>query len=163
MADMLTDVARHLAQSAGWKEPQAQSGVFRFALDGGLDFSLFSLDGRQAFLRGEVCALPTEERARDDLLRTASQKQVGATSTRVSVLALEEGNQSLLPGEKVEGARLILFHRFALNADTKRTIDRETRDFLNDFTWWRSALSRENMSGASPFSMNFGAAFGNFS
>lgn len=163
MAELLTDIAHHLAQVAGWKEPQAQSGVFRFFLDGGLDFVLFSLDGRQVFVRGVVIPVPQEGHERDTLLRSAAEKQVGAANARLSVLALEEGNQSMIPGEQVEAARLILFHRFALNEETKLVVGTEVRDFLNDLAWWRSALSQQMMPAASAFSMNFGSMFSNFS
>lgn len=150
---LMDDAARAVAEAAGWKKPEAEAGVFRFQLQGGLDFAMFSPDGRVCVVRGDVGPVPAGGPARDDALADAARRQVGASRRRASVLAVEKPGQGL-PGDPLAGERLILFRQIRMAADAMETLAVEVRDFLNDLAWWRASLDNAPRLGASPFSFS---------
>lgn len=141
MTSPLQPIADILTQSAGWKStlPDA-GGVFRFALEDGLDFELFSPENRTGIL---LAVLRTrregEELLTDDEARRLGALAAGSLKKRRSVLSV--------------GERGIELYRTFPIAGTSGEIVPEVRDFLNDLAWWKRQLSGPGQtSGASsPF------------
>ena len=130
----MTDAARNaavlIAREAGWREPEAGSGgECRFSLDGGLDFSLVSPDGRTVFLHADLGPAPDPETPEGDgMLRALGGYAAGAMTARRSVLS-------------VSGGRLQLHLAFPAQAPAASMLD-NARIFLNDLEWWQAQVRR---------------------
>ena len=147
---LIDDAVRALASAAGWKEPRSSNGLYRFHLEKELELALFSPDNRSCVMRGEVCVVPMELSARQELLESMARRQVGVCRRRASVLALERAGTAPRLGRADEDA-LILFRHVPLAVGRAMDLRVPVRDFLNDFAWWKTAMS-SNTSATSPFS-----------
>ena len=150
MNDALLHAAAALAEAAGWDVPQADAeGIFRFSLEGELEFSLFSPDGRTGILLGSLgqapdCSTPQGAAELDRLAALSA----GVLKDRLSVLSLSESD-------------LLELHRsFPLHpADG---IKAHAKDFLNDLAWWKRQVQNHSSRPAadsSPFSFSFESWF----
>ena len=136
---LLNNLVDALASRAGWKRPrQDEDGAYRFRLENGLDFAVFSPDGRAAVLRAEFADVPASGPDREEMLRAAAGRQAGVCRIRASVAALERPGQSLLKSASGSGDRLVLY-RMAELAAGQEAFDAAVRDFLNDLAWWKAA------------------------
>lgn len=136
----LSNIVAALASHAGWKDPrQDEDGAYRFRLENGLDFAVFSPDDRVVVLRADITALPAAAMEREEMLRDAAKRQAGVCRTRASVAAVEPAGQSLLKSDSAPGDRLILY-RMADLAAGQENFDLVARDFLNDLAWWKASF-----------------------
>ena len=145
MTNAAAAAAGIIAREAGWSSPEPDAeGTCRFSLDGGLDFSLSSPDGRTIILHADLGPEPdagTQEGA--DKLRDLAGFAAGAMASRRSQLSIYEG-------------RLQLHLAFPAQAPAAAMLD-NARDFLNDLEWWQAQVRRPSaMSSASPFSFGDG-------
>ena len=114
---VLNNLVDALASRAGWKRPrQDKDGAYCFRLENGLDFAVFSPDGRAAVLRAEVADVPASGPDREEMLRAAARRQAGVCRVRASVAALEKPGQSLLKSVSGPGDRLVLYRMAELDA-----------------------------------------------
>lgn len=145
---LLNNLVDALASRAGWKHPRRdEDGVYRFRLENGLDFAVFSPDGRAAILRAEFADVPASGPDREEMLRAAAGRQAGVCRARASVAALEKPGQSLL--KSVSGDRLVLYRTAELAAG-QEAFDAAVRDFLNDLAWWKAASAGGGQNAARP-------------
>lgn len=136
----LSNIVAALASHAGWKDPrQDEDGAYRFRLENGLDFAVFSPDDRVVVLRADITALPAAAMEREEMLRDAAKRQAGVCRTRASVAAVEYAGQSLLKLDAASGDRLVLY-RMAELAAGQETFELAARDFLNDLAWWKASF-----------------------
>ena len=161
---LLENAVALLSSRAGWKSPRrGEDGAYRFRLNGGLDFAVFSPDERIAVLRAELVTLPGSGPDGEERLHAAAQFQVGVCRARASIVALEGPGQSLLASVPVSsptsGDRLVL-HRTVDLAAGQEAFETVVKDFLNDLAWWKTACGnadvredREGWGGDSPFAM----------
>ena len=140
MSMTLQQAADAIAAKAGWKpvSPDAE-GQFRFSLEGGLDFTLFSPDGKTAILLAEAAKAPdiTQPNAEEELERIAALS-AGVLKSRESVLGLSKDNV------------FELSRTFSLTECSDEEILSAARDFLNDLAWWKRQLEGKKDSGPSP-------------
>lgn len=151
MSSQLQHIADTVTKAAGWNQalPDAE-GAFRFELEGGLDFSLLSPDGKTAVLLADLGPAPDSSapQGADDLRRIASLAAASLKKRR-STLALA-------------GGRVELQRSFPVTFATEQEICPEVRDFLNDLAWWKKQLGGTDSSSTastSPFSFSFGGWF----
>ncbi len=146
-------IADAVTRSAGWNAaaPDAQ-GVFRFSLEGGLDFCLLSPEGRTAVLLADLGPAPLPGQGDGELARLASVAAASLKKRR-SVFAVAEG-------------RLELQRVFPMGGLSEAEACAHARDFLNDLAWWKRQVSGKAGSNASapsgtssPFSFNLGGWF----
>lgn len=136
----LSNIVAALASHAGWKDPrQDEDGAYRFRLENGLDFAVFSPDDCVVVLRADITALPAAAMEREEMLRDAAKRQAGVCRTRASVAAVEYAGQSLLKSDAASGDRLVLY-RMAELAAGQETFELAARDFLNDLAWWKASF-----------------------
>lgn len=82
---LLNNLVDALASRAGWKRPrQDEDGAYRFRLENGLDFAVFSPDGRAAVLRAKFADVPASGPDREEMLRAAAGRQAGVCRIRGS-------------------------------------------------------------------------------
>ena len=147
---LLNNLVDALASRAGWKRPrQDEDGAYRFRLENGLDFAVFSPDGRAAVLRAEFADVPASGPDREEMLRAAAGRQAGVCRIRASVAALERPGQSLLKSASGSGDRLVLY-RMAELAAGQEAVDAAVRDLLNDLAWWKAASGGDGQNAARP-------------
>ena len=147
---VLNNLVDALASRAGWKRPrQDKDGAYCFRLENGLDFAVFSPDGRAAVLRAEVADVPASGPDREEMLRAAARRQAGVCRVRASVAALEKPGQSLLKSVRGPGDRLVLYRMAELDAG-QEAFDAAVRDFLNDLVWWKAASGGGGQNAARP-------------
>ena len=148
---VLNNLVDALASRAGWKRPrQDKDGAYCFRLENGLDFAVFSPDGRAAVLRAEVADVPASGPDREEMLRAAARRQAGVCRVRASVAALEKPGQSLLKSVSGPGDRLVLYRMAELDAG-QEAFDATVRDFLNDLVWWKAASGGGGQHVVRPF------------
>ena len=136
----LSNLVAALASHAGWKDPrQDEDGAYRFRLENGLDFAVFSPDDRVVVLRADITALPAAAMEREEMLRDAAKRQAGVCRTRASVAAVEYAGQSLLKSDAASGDRLVLY-RMAELAAGQETFELAATDYLNDLAWWKASF-----------------------
>lgn len=150
MSSQLQQIADIITKAAGWKQAQPDAeGIFRFALEGGLDFSLLSPENRTAVLLGDLGPAPDASTPQgDDDLRRLASLAAATLKKRRSTIAISEGG------------RIELQRAFAMTAAGELDIRSEVRDFLNDLAWWQkqldgSAPNSSSNTSSSPFSFNF--------
>ena len=148
MDGALQHVAEALAEAAGWDAPQADAeGVFRFSLDGGLEFSLFSPDGKTGILLGSLGPAPdcSTIQGAAELDRLAALSS-GVLKDRLSVLALS-------------GTNILELHR-SFPLQPADGVKAHARDFLNDLAWWKRQAEQPTsgtVAEDAPFSFSFGS------
>ena len=136
---LLDNIVAAVAAGAGWRPPRRdEDGAYRFRLENGLDFAIFSPDDRTAVLRAEVADVPASGPAREEMLRGAATRQAGVCRVRPSVAALEQPGQSLLKTPPASGDKLILYRMVELAAG-REVYGAAARDFLNDLAWWKAS------------------------
>ncbi len=142
MALPLQQTVDIITRAAGWAPATPdEEGIFRFSLEGGLDFSLFSPENRTGIL---LCSLGKAPDGDEEVKRLAALA-AGCLKKRRSVFSIGEHGMEL--------------HRaFPLGEASESVLIAEVRDFLNDLAWWKRQLSgtgpsRETQS--SPFSFSF--------
>ncbi len=150
MTSSLQQLADIITRAAGWKAavPDAD-GVFRFALEDGLDFELLSPENSTGVLLATLKPAPAEgdPEAERDLQKFASLA-AGCMKKRRSVFGLGESGFEL-------------YRSFRMADASESSIVSEVRDFLNDLAWWKRQISGSSNVGASasPFSFSFGGLF----
>ena len=146
MFSQLQQIADIITNTAGWKraEPNCE-GVFRFSLEGGLDFSLLSPENRTAVLLADLGSAPESGTMEGgDRLKRLAALAAGSLKKRRSSFA-------------IAGQRLELSRTFPMQSTSEREISLLVRDFLNDLAWWKAQISDSSNSSSntssSPFSM----------
>ncbi|WP_446424031.1 hypothetical protein [Mailhella sp.] len=150
MSAQLQHIADIITKAAGWKNavPDAE-GVFRFSLEGGLDFSLLSPENRTAVLLADLGGAPDAASSQgDEELRRIASLAAASLKKRASAVALAEG-------------RVELHRSFSMVRCSEQDVRLEVRDFLNDLAWWQKQLNGESVQSSSfastsPFSFSFG-------
>lgn len=136
---LLDNAVADLAAHAGWKTPRPdEDGAYRFRLENGLDFCLFTPDDRICVMRAGVAEVPAAGPDREELLRATAMRQAGVCRSRASIAALEGPGQSLLKSASSSGERIILYRTVEL-AIAREMFVSKVKDFLNDLAWWKAA------------------------
>jgi len=154
MSSQLQQIADIITRAAGWKQAQPDAeGVFRFALEGELDFSLLSPENRTAVLLSDLGQAPDHASPQgDEELRRLASLAAASLKKRRSTIAISEGG------------RIELQRSFPMMEAGEPHIRTEVRDFLNDLAWWQKQLKGSNVNtssntSSSPFSFNLGSWF----
>ena len=146
MPSKLQQIADIITNAAGWKRAEPDSeGVFRFSLEGGLDFSLLSPDNRTAVLLADLGPAPEAGTMNgNDKLKRLAALAAGTLKKRRSSFA-------------IAGQRLELSRTFPMQTASELEISPLVRDFLNDLAWWKAQISgssnTSSNTSSSPFSM----------
>jgi hypothetical protein len=146
MSSQLQQIADIITNAAGWKRAEPDSeGVFRFSLEGGLDFSLLSPENRTAVLLADLGSAPESGTMEGgDRLKRLAALAAGSLKKRRSSFA-------------IAGQRLELSRTFPMQSTSEREISLLVRDFLNDLAWWKAQINGSSNSSSntssSPFSM----------
>ena len=146
MSNQLQQIADIITNAAGWKRAEPDSeGVFRFSLEGDLDFSLLSPENRTAVLLADLGPAPEAGTMEgNDRLKRLAALAAGALKKRRSSFA-------------IAGQRLELSRTFPMQTTSELEISPLVRDFLNDLAWWKAQISGSSSSSSntssSPFSM----------
>ena len=146
MSFQLQQIADIITNAAGWKRAEPDSeGVFRFSLEGGLDFSLLSPDNRTAVLLADLGPAPEAGTMNgNDKLKRLAALAAGTLKKRRSSFA-------------IAGQRLELSRTFSMQTASELEISPLVRDFLNDLAWWKAQISgssnTSSNTSSSPFSM----------
>lgn len=146
MAHQLQQIADTITNAAGWNRAEPdREGVFRFSLEDGLDFSLFTPDNRAAVLLADLGPAPEAGTIEGgDRLKRLAALAAGTLKVRRSSFA-------------VAGQRLELSRIFPMQAASERDTPLLVRDFLNDLAWWKAQISgtanTSSNTSSSPFSM----------
>lgn len=150
MTSPLQQTADIITRAAGWNQALPDDdGVFRFFLEGGLDFELFSPESSTGILLAVLDAVPSENNEQtDNAVRRAASFAAGCMKKRRSVLSIGERGFEL-------------YRSFRISDISEPDLLAETRDFLNDLAWWKKQLSGSDSGAraASPFSFSFGDIF----
>ena len=146
MPNQLQQIADIITNAAGWKRAEPDSeGVFRFSLEGGLDFSLLSPENRTAVLLADLGPAPEAGTMEgNDRLKRLAALAAGTLKKRRSSFA-------------IAGQRLELSRTFPVQAASERGTPLLVGDFINDLAWWKAQISGSSSSSSntssSPFSM----------
>ena len=146
MSSQLQQIADIITNAAGWKRAEPDSeGVFRFSLDGGLDFSLLTPENRTAVLLADLGNAPDPGTSEgNDRLKRLAALAAGSLKKRRSSFA-------------IAGQRLELSRTFPIQEVPEHEISLLVRDFLNDLAWWKAQISgssnTSSNTSSSPFSM----------
>jgi hypothetical protein len=146
MPSKLQQIADIITNAAGWKRAEPDSeGVFRFSLEGGLDFSLLTPENRTAVLLADLGPAPESGSMEgNDRLKRLAALAAGTLKKRRSSFA-------------IAGQRLELSRTFPMQAASELEISPLVRDFLNDLAWWKAQISgssnTSSNTSSSPFSM----------
>ena len=146
MPNQLQQIADIITNAACWKRAEPDSeGVFRFSLEGGLDFSLLSPENRTAVLLADLGPAPEAGTMEgNDRLKRLAALAAGTLKKRRSSFA-------------IAGQRLELSLTFPVQAASERETPLLVRDFINDLAWWKAQISGSSSSSSntssSPFSM----------
>lgn len=151
MTSPLQQTADIITHAAGWRSavPDADH-VFRFSLEGGLDFELFSPENSTGVLFAELGTVPAQGDVQgEQLIQKVAALAAGCMKKRRSVISIGERGFEL-------------YRTFRLADVSEHTLLPEVRDFLNDLAWWKKQLSGNTSpaSRPSPFSFSFGGLFG---
>ncbi len=152
MTSPLQRSADIITRAAGWKEALPDDdGVFRFSLEGGLDFELLSPENRTGILLAVLGSAPENDGRSDETLQRLAQLSAGSLKKRRSTFSIGERG-------------LELYRTFSLSEASEQSLPRTVRDFLNDLAWWKQQLSgtgsaRPSGAQSSPFSFAFGDWF----
>ena len=146
MPSKLQQIADIITNAAGWKRAEPDSeGVFRFSLEGGLDFSLLTPETRTAVLLADLGPAPEAGTMNgNDKLKRLAALAAGTLKKRRSSFA-------------IAGQRLELSRTFSMQTASELEISPLVRDFLNDLAWWKAQISgssnTSSNTSSSPFSM----------
>ena len=147
MPSKLQQIADIITNAAGWKRAEPDSeGVFRFSLEGGLDFSLLSPDNRTAVLLADLGPAPEAGTMNgNDKLKRLAALAAGTLKKRRSSFA-------------IAGDRLELTYSFPVQLDDEIAIRQIMKDFLNDLAWWKQQVTGKDSNSSSntsssPFSL----------
>ena len=111
MSSQLQNIADIITASAGWKNATPdEAGVFRFAIEGGLDFQLFSPENRTAILLADLGAAPAlgSIQGEDEIKRLAS----------VAAASLKKRRSAFA----IAGERLELTYSFPVQMDDEMAL-----------------------------------------
>ena len=147
MSSQLQNIADIITASAGWKNATPdEAGVFRFAIEGGLDFQLFSPDNRTAILLADLGAAPAlgTIQGEDEIKRLAS----------VAAASLKKRRSAFA----IAGERLELTYTFPVLENDELTLRQIMKDFLTDLAWWKQQVKGKDANtssntSSSPFSL----------
>ena len=146
MPSKLQQIADIITNAAGWKRAEPDSeGVFRFSLEGGLDFSLLTPENRTAVLLADLGPAPESGSMEgNERLKRLAALAAGTLKKRRSSFA-------------IAGQRLELSRTFSMQTASELEISPLVRDFLNDLAWWKAQISgssnTSSNTSSSPFSM----------
>ena len=152
MDTKLHDAVDAITKKAGWPRTDAGSdGAYHFSLEGGLDFSLSTPDGRTAFFLAKLCRVPDlgSPEAEAELERVA-KLSAGALKKRRSVLSVSDQNF------------FELSRSFSLTECSERDILSHAKDFLNDLSWWKKQLDGERQAARNSGAPRFGFDMSNW-
>lgn len=147
MSSQLQQLADIITRAAGWKNAVPdEHGIFRFSLEGDLDFSLLTPENRTAVLLADLGIAPERGSAPEEetLLRLASLA-ASSLKKRRSSLSLANG-------------RIELHRALPITLNDEYELRTEVRDFLNDLAWWKKQISgsstqSSSKASSSPFSL----------
>jgi len=147
MPSQLQNIADIVTASAGWKKAVPDDGgAFHFALEGGLDFQLFTPDSRTAVLLADLGASPAPGSTQgDEELKRLASVAAASLKKRRSAFA-------------IAGERLELSRTFPLQEGDEQALRLLLRDFLNDLAWWKQQVkggpaNSSSTASSSPFSL----------
>lgn len=153
MSSQLQHIAATITKAAGWNPAQPDAeGIFRFSLEGGLDFMLLSPDGKTAVLLADIGEAPDAASPQGDQeLRRIASLSASSLKKRRTALALS-------------GGRIELQYLFPIAQASEQDVRLDVRDFLNDLAWWQKQLSggtvnTSSSASSSPFSFSLGSWF----
>ena len=148
MTSPLQRSADIITRAAGWKNASpGTDGTFRFSLEGGLDFEIFSPENRTGILFAVIKKIQEGSAAlTDDEIQRLGALAAGSLKKRRSICSI--GKQGIE-----------LYRTFPLQEISEQTLITEVQEFLNDLAWWKQqwAIPGTSSSGAttSPFSFSF--------
>lgn len=148
MTSPLQRSADIITQAAGWKNASPDSdGTFRFSLEGGLDFEMFSPENKTGILFAVIKEIQEGGvPLTDDELQRLGALAAGSLKKRCSICSL--GKQGIE-----------LYKTFPLQETSEQTLITEVQSFLNDLAWWKQQWARQGTSASgtksSPFSFSF--------
>ena len=148
MASSLQQTADIITRAAGWKPalPDAD-GIFRFSLEGGLDFELFSPESSTGILLAVLGTSPDPNDPQSEAtLQRLAALSAGCLKKRRSVFSIGERG-------------LEVYRTFRLSTVSENILVSDVKDFLNDLAWWKRQISgsaRQAGAPSSPFSFSFG-------
>ena len=147
MTSPLQQSADIITRAAGWKKASPDTnGTFRFSLEGGLDFEMFSPENKTGILFAVIKEIQEGGASlTDDELQRLGALAAGSLKKRRSICSL--GQQGIE-----------LYRTFPLQGTSDQTLLTEVQDFLNDLAWWKQQLARSGAtpsSKTSPFSFSF--------
>ena len=148
MTPLLQNVADIITEAAGWKKALPDSdGVYRFFLEGGLEFDLLTPENKTGILRADLGNAPSGDAQDDTELRRLARLAAGSLRKRRSIFS-------------IAGSRMELYRTFRITGTAPQEIITETRDFLNDLAWWKRQISgNAGQEKLSPFSFGSGSWF----
>ena len=141
-----------ITRAAGWKQAiPDDDGVFRFSLEGGLNFELFSPENSTGILLAVLESVPRQnDEQAEDVIRRMAALAAGCMKKRRSVFSIGERGFEL-------------YRTFRIADVSENTLTAEVRDFLNDLAWWKKQFSHSasapSQQRTSPFSFSFGDFF----
>lgn len=152
MTSPLQPTADLITRAAGWKQAVPDNdGTFRFSLEDGLDFELFSPENSTGILFAVLESIPAQnDEQAEDVIRRMAALAAGSLKTRRSVFSIGERGFEL-------------YRTFRLADISESTLTAEVRDFLNDLAWWKKQLAAPSTASSpqrtSPFSFSFDGFF----
>lgn len=152
MTSPLQPTADIITRAAGWKQAVPDDdGVFRFFLEDGLDFELFSPEHSTGILLAVLDSVPAQnDEQTEDVIRRMAALAAGCMKKRRSVLSIGERGFEL-------------YRTFRLADVSESALTAEVRDFLNDLAWWKKQLAAPSTASGpqrtSPFSFSFDGFF----
>ena len=125
---MLHSAVRSICSRAGWKEPQAdEKGVYAFALEGGLSFTLSSPDGERLLARSAL------------LIPKAGQEITRETLTAVMrITAARFARLKAVTALNPETGELELYAFAGLGNADAGAQEIFMKDFLNELSFWKA-------------------------
>ena len=144
----IQEALKTLTNQTGWTMPKAGAdGAYRFHLEDGLDFAMFSPDGRLCILTSDLGAAPSE----NDPDYAEKSDRLGT----VCAALMPHGRATLSTANE----RLELVRAFSLDGLAEDGVVREAEAFLNEAARWKKTLEGaagvsggSSRPGDSPFS-----------
>ena len=151
MALSLQQTADIITRAAGWKPALPDTdGIFRFSLEGGLDFELFSPESSTGIVLAVLDTAPDQNDPQSEaLLQRLAALSAGCLKKRRSVFSLGEHGFEL-------------YRTFRLSTISENVLVSEVRDFLNDLAWWKRQISGSGPAAGAQSSSPFSFSFGNW-
>lgn len=137
----LSDMVAVVCDSGGWQPVQPDSnGHYIFSFSNGPDMELFSPDGKNCILTGQITQIPNDRQEKARFLSEFARRAVAAMQTSPSVVSLNEKEN------------IVCLHRiFPIVSLSSYEAPEIVEDFLNDLSWWQQQ-AKDLETPAVPFS-----------